>query len=102
MLGAVVVLVSEVKIPPLPLVALLPVHEKVAVGSHEVKVILTGSPEQTASGLGVAVISGAGSIVIVLLGKPVTVFPQASVIVGLRTAIEPERVQYCGHPGMVS
>ena len=86
-------MVSEVVMFPLPLVALVAVHEKVAVLSHEVKFTAKPSPEQMESGLGVATKSGAESTVMFRLGKLVTVFPQASVIVGLGTATEPEVMQ---------
>ena len=85
---------------PEPLVLLLAVQVILLPAMHDERLIFTGSPLQTVSDDGLAVITGVGFMVIDLAANK-AVFPQASVITGAGTVSGCVTPQVAGHPGMV-
>ena len=78
-----------------------PLQLIVLPGMQEVNAVLNVSPEHIVIVSGIAVTSGTCVIVIVLLTRPVTLFPQASVMVGGGTVIAVVVSQVTGQLGMV-
>src|SRR5947209_4522954 len=87
---------------PLPLVPLDPVQLIIEPAMHEVRIMFIVLPEQIESVACEAVTMGTLLMVTVFDKRPLTVCPQASVIVGAGTVNEALAPHVVGHKGLVT